>query len=358
MFSGPAERDELASWTTAAFGPELTELALPMSALPWPGRLIRPGTANMGEQAVFVRTTPASADGADEAFYVHGLAGASANWTSLAGLLAPLSTGYAADLPGAGRSDPPGNGDYSVSEQVRVLAAVIREVAHGPVHLVGNSLGGFLSTMLAAAHPELFRSLTLISPAVPDLRITKDRGADFRMAALLAPGVGGLIEPRLGGVSATDRVDGMISLCFGDPSIVTDDDKSAASREIEWRRQLPWTQWAVLQSLRGLMKSYLAPTHRSYWTAAGKVQVPTLVVWGTRDRLVDVRLAQRTAAAFANSRLLVLAGVGHVAQMEAPAPTARAIAALWADAAAGVEKHDVSGAASGMPADAVATFRA
>lgn len=334
-FSGPAPRDELAAWTTAALGPELATAALPMSALPWPGRLVVPGGG--GEQAVFVRTTRTeqAPEPPAEAVYVHGLAGAAANWTSLAGLLSPLATGHAPDLPGCGRSDPPRRGDYSVAEQVRVLAAVIRELAQGPVHLVGNSLGGFVSTLLAARHPELFRSLTLISPAVPDFRLGHDRGADSRLAALLAPGLGRLIEPRMTGIPADLRVRGMVELCFGDPAAVADDDRVAAVGEYAWRADLPWTQRAVLEQLRELMKAYLVPRGRSYWAAARRVQVPTLVVWGTRDRLVDVRLAERTAAAFPDSRMLVLAGVGHVAQMEAPVAVARAIGAMWADVAAG-----------------------
>lgn len=336
MFAGPIPRDDLVSWTTAPSAAESAGVPLAMSALPWPGRLVVPGSE---EQAVFVRATenPAGpAAPAAEVFYVHGIAGAAANWTSLAGLLSPLATGYAADLPGSGRSDPPRSGDYSIREQVRVLAAVIREVARGPVHLVGNSLGGFISTHLAAAHPELFRSVTLISPAVPDFRLTSDRGADFRLGVLLAPGLPRLVEPRLMGIPASARVRGMADLCFGDPSVVTDEDNAVAVVEYAWRAELPWAQHAVIEQLRGLMKSYLTRTGRSYWAAAARVRVPTLVVWGTRDRLVDVRLARRTADAFPDGRLLVLGGVGHVAQMEAPAAVARAIAALWS----GIEHPD------------------
>ncbi len=335
-FAGPAPRDELAALTTAALGPELAAAALPMSALPWPGRTVVPGGRRGSEQAVFVRTAQTeqtqAAPPAAEAVYVHGLAGSSSNWTALSGLLAPLATGYAPDLPGCGRSDPPANGDYSVAEQVRVLAAVIREVARGPVHLVGNSLGGFVSTMLAARHPELFCSLTLISPAVPDFRLGRDRGADSRIAVLLAPGVGRLMESRMGGIPAELRVRGMVETCFGDPSAVGDDERHAAVEEYAWRADLPWSQRAVLAQLRELIKAYLVPDARSYRTLAGRIRVPTLVVWGTRDRLVDVRLAERTAAAFPDSRMLVLAGVGHVAQMEAPGQVARAISGLWADA--------------------------
>ena len=53
------------------------------------------------------------------------------------------------------------------------------------------------------------------------------------------------------------------------------------------------------------------------------------MIWGTRDRLVDVRLAQRAVNCFKTSSLLVIPGVGHTAQMEDPLATARALAGLW-----------------------------
>jgi pimeloyl-ACP methyl ester carboxylesterase len=52
------------------------------------------------------------------------------------------------------------------------------------------------------------------------------------------------------------------------------------------------------------------------------------VVWGDRDRLVDPRLAPRLAATMPDARLLMLEGVGHVAMLEAPEPTARAVLGL------------------------------
>ena len=337
VFAGPVPHDELTSRTTATLGPEPTGTPLPLSALPWPGHLIHPDGPDW--PGLFVRTTAGGPDATAEAVYIHGLAGASANWTTIAGLLSPLATGYSIDLPGSGRSDPPAAGDYSVRQHVQSLAQTIRQVAHGPVHLVGNSLGGVLTTHLAAAHPELFRSLTLISPAVPDFRVTKDRGADYRLAALLAPGIARCAEPRLSGIGARQRVEGIVRLCFGDPSLVTDSDLAAATGEVIWRKDLPWTQRALLQELRELMKSYLRAGRHSFWGAAASIQLPTLVIWGTRDRLVDARLAQKTADRFPDATLLVLAGVGHVAQMEAPVPVVRAVAQLWADAEAGRGSH-------------------
>jgi pimeloyl-ACP methyl ester carboxylesterase len=56
-------------------------------------------------------------------------------------------------------------------------------------------------------------------------------------------------------------------------------------------------------------------------------------VWGSRDRLVDPALAPRLAAAVPGSRLLILDGVGHVAMLETPEPTARAVLGLVEDLA-------------------------
>jgi pimeloyl-ACP methyl ester carboxylesterase len=59
------------------------------------------------------------------------------------------------------------------------------------------------------------------------------------------------------------------------------------------------------------------------------VTVPTLVVWGTEDKLVSVRKAPRTARLLPKARLLVLPRTGHVAQMERPVTVARAVLGMW-----------------------------
>lgn len=270
---------------------------------------------------------PARGSGPD-AWYVHGLAGSSTNWISLAGAMSPVAAGYLVDLPGHGRSDPPPRGRYSLVDDADVTAALIRRHSRGPVHLVGNSLGGVVSTALAARHPELVATLTLISPAVPDLRLTRDRGADPVLGLLLVPGTGGLAVRRLSRASPMARARGMGELCFGDPDLLTDDDHAAAAADLAWRSSVPWIHTGTIGSLRALIRSYLRRTG-SFRSDAATVTAPTLVIWGTRDRLVDVRLAPRTAAAFADSRLLILAGVGHTAQMEDPVTTARAVGRLW-----------------------------
>jgi pimeloyl-ACP methyl ester carboxylesterase len=321
--AGPPPRDELAAWTTAD---SVDGRLGTIPALSEPAPLGRIELINGG--GVNVRRHPGPA-GATPAVYVHGLGGASTDWTRLAATLAPYATGHSLDLPGSGRSDPPPGGRYSPDVDARVVARAIEQLADGPVHLVGNSYGGIVVTRVAAGWPHLVRTLTVLAPAVPDLRPTTDRGADPRLGVLLVPGTAALAYQRLASTPPMVRARGMGELCFGRPEAVTDRDYAIAAREHAWRARLPWAFEATVGTLRGLMNGYLRPGSQSFAAQAGRVRVPTLVVWGTRDRLVDVRLSRRAAAAYPDARLLVLAGCGHVPQMEEPEATARAMLALW-----------------------------
>ena len=95
-----------------------------------------------------VRDTPATTAGAEPAVYVHGLGGSSLNWTDLAGLLAARLDGQAVDLPGFGYSDP--GRRYSIAAFADHLISYLEYTDRGPVHLVGNSLGGAIAAVESA----------------------------------------------------------------------------------------------------------------------------------------------------------------------------------------------------------------
>jgi pimeloyl-ACP methyl ester carboxylesterase len=314
----------------------LSTTPLPRSggvAPPWPGEQVpvRGG-------AVFVRRTPwtGPVDGAtagaprERALYVHGLGGASTNWTDLAALLAVRFDGWALDLPGFGRSRPPARTSYSVRGHVRavvdVLARVVAEpgeAAGRPVHLLGNSLGGLVSLVVAARRPDLVATLTLVSPAMPVYRVP---GAFSRtLLLLLLPGIPALADRRLSGVTPEQQVRGMVQMCFGDPRRVPRARLDQALQEMRERAGQPWADRALAGSMRGLITSYLRVGRANAWRMAASLQRPTLVVWGDRDRLVDPALTPRLASVVPDARLRMLEGIGHVAMLEAPEPTARAV---------------------------------
>lgn len=337
------------SWVSAS-NAQLADDPMPpepaIAALPAAGRFI-----TVDDQGLYLRETPVvdRGQGGGElpvALYVHGLAGSSTNFSSIATLLAGHARGFSIDLPGCGRSDPPPGGHYSLLHDADLLAQVLMQLSPGsPAHLIGNSLGGVVCTALAAKYPELVRTLTLVSPAVPDLRLTHDRGADPRLALLLAPGMLPVAVRRLSAIGPLARAQGMAALCYGDPSVLTDSDVAAAAADLAWRYELPWAHRATVQSLRSLMRGYLRPGRWSFRGSAATITAPTLVIWGAEDRLVDASLAVPTAAAFRRSRLLILPETGHVAMMERPTVTARAVIALWRDATS-----------AGEPAPAIGRF--
>ncbi|MDQ1718055.1 MAG: hypothetical protein QOE89_2008 [Pseudonocardiales bacterium] len=275
---------------------------------------------------VFVRETPATGPDAEPALYVHGLGGASTNFTDLADLLSPWFAGRSIDLPGFGRSGPPVGADYSLDAHARIVIGYLEQSDRGPVHLVGNSMGGAISIKVASSRPDLVRTLTLISPAVPDL--TPRGGADLLMALLLVPGVGVRALRRIDADTPERRARAIVNLCFAHPERVPANRLAQAAEDILSRRELPWAHDALLLSFRGLVRSYLATGPRSAWQRMTEVTAATLVVWGAQDKLVDVSHALRVATAIPDATVLVLPDVGHTAQLEDPVSTARAILSL------------------------------
>ena len=292
---------------------------------PWPGEAVL-----IDGTSTYLRATPAE-PGAEPALYVHGLGGSSTNWTDLAALLSTRLDAVAMDLPGFGHSDPAPPGGYTPTALSARVARVIEHGRHGPVHLFGNSLGGAVAVHLAATRPELVRTLTLISPAMPALR--PKRGSDPVLPLLLLPGASTVAQRRLARLSPQQRAMSVIELCFADPSLVPAHRLAEAAAEVERRNSLPYAMDAFIRTLRGLIGSYLRPGPQSQWRAATRIQAPTLIVWGRQDRLVNVALAPRLARLMPDARLLILDNVGHTAQLEAPEQVARAVLGMLAETA-------------------------
>lgn len=279
-----------------------------------------------------IRRTPSTSTDSEPALYIHGLGGASTNFTDLAAALAPWFDGEAMDLPGFGRSGPMPRGVYGPGSFARIVVRRIEQSGRGSVHLVGNSMGGAVAIVVAATRPDLVRTLTLISPAVPDLH--PRRLADPRLPLLLVPGVSSAVQRRMRATPAERRVRSLLDFIYAHPEKVPDERIAASAAELIAHDEHPWTDAALKASMKGIVRWWLTPGPGSAWQLLSNVRMPTLVVWGEVDRLVDVSLAPRVARTIPDATLLVLPDVGHVAQMEEPTLTARAILALRERAAA------------------------
>jgi pimeloyl-ACP methyl ester carboxylesterase len=294
----------------------------------WPGHEVR-----LAATTVFVRTTPTENPAAEPALFVHGLGGSAHNWTDLAAVLRHRLAIDAIDLPGHGRSPAAIDRDYSPAAHAAVVIEYLEKSGRGPVHLVGNSMGGAICILLAARRPDLVRTLTLISPAVPDNRARIFPLKHNRETAILAlPVLGEAAMRRIVAQHAPEvRVATTVALCFADKSRYPAQRMHEAVEEARARLDFPWANEAFLRSMRALGRSQFLHG-RSGWATMRAVKAPTLVLWGDADRLVAPDLAPYVAAAIPDARLLVLPDIGHVAMMEDPVTTGRAIVALLDDA--------------------------
>jgi pimeloyl-ACP methyl ester carboxylesterase len=123
----------------------------------------------------------------------------------------------------------------------------------------------------------------------------------------------------------------VIAACFADPGRLSERRVAEALEEVRMRYTLAHYPGVYLRTMRGLVLSFLRaylPGTKSLWRIARRVAAPTLIIGGTSDRLVDVRVSPQVARAIPDSRLLMLAGVGHVAQIEDPHTVARAVLAF------------------------------
>ena len=297
--------------------------------LPWPGQLVR---LDIGD--VFVRRGPVGT-GSEPALFVHGLGGSALNWTDLVGLLSESATtatgadpdvppfaGEALDLPGFGFSPPPADGDYSLAARVAAVVALLDKRGYAPVHLIGNSLGGAIATRVAARRPDLVKTLTLISPALPDLR---PRPLPLRLAVVALPGLGRWLLTKMQTISPERRADTSAAELFVDPGRVLPERRAQAIAELVRRDALGYAVDALHGSARALLTEYARPGPGSLWADAARVSAPTLLIHGSHDRLVNPGMSGRAARTFPNCRIVVLPRVGHVAMMERPDQTAAEI---------------------------------
>ncbi|MEW1687728.1 alpha/beta fold hydrolase [Streptomyces sp. NPDC091265] len=272
-----------------------------------------------------VRSRPPERTGLPAALFVHGLGGSSQNWSALMPLLADVLDSEALDLPGFGDSPPPDDGNYSVTGHARAVIRFLDAGERGPVHLFGNSLGGAVATRVAAVRPDLVRTLTLISPALPELRVQLSAAPT---ALLAVPGVVSLFSRLTRDWTAEERTRGVMALCYGDPARVSEAGFRDAVAEMERRLELPYFWDAMARSARGIVDAYTLGGQHGLWRQAERVLAPTQLVYGGRDQLIGYRMARRASAAFRDARLLTLPDAGHVAMMEYPEAVAQAFREL------------------------------
>jgi pimeloyl-ACP methyl ester carboxylesterase len=260
---------------------------------------------------------------------VHGLGGSHANWVEAGARVARFARVVALDLAGFGRTPLAGRA-ASIEANARLLRAFTERFAreHGAGHegvtLVGNSMGGLLSAMVAGEAEALVDRVVLVDaslPRVPGVSIDREVASAFALYAI--PRVGeAFLKARHARLSPEALVHETLRLCCArtdglSPALL--EAHYAIARE---RRAMEWANAAFLAAARSVLTLLLRP--QRFHAILEKLLSPTLVVHGTEDRLVPVGQA-RAAARQYGFALEVLDGIGHVPQIECPARLAEIV---------------------------------
>lgn len=249
---------------------------------------------------------------------VHGLGGSTTNWLAVGPRLSKLGHTIALDLIGFGRTPPAGR-RTNLAANRDLLHAVLTKVVGEPAMLIGNSMGGAIVLMEAAAAPAAVSRLVLVAAAQPAPRGTRIDPEVFAAFALYSvPWLGEwYMKRRATRLGAEGLVRDMMNLCCADPAGVAPEIFQAhVAMAAERLAQMPWGNAVFLAAARSTVASL---RQRRKWEAmAASIAAPTLVIHGTLDRLVPLAASQRLAQLRPDWTLDVYPGVGHVPMLETP----------------------------------------
>ncbi len=239
---------------------------------------------------------------------LHGFTANKDHWTRVARFLTPHVRVIAPDLPGFGESGLVDGGDYSVEAQARRLHEFARALGLTRFHLGGSSTGGNIAGVYAALHPESIKSLWLIAP--------------------------------LGVEGATpSEVDRMVAGGQSPPLIIERPEEYGRVLDLVFEHR----PWIPSPMRRHLARQAAAHFHHYTWIY-GQIRttgpngpgpatplqpllsgssIPTLIVWGEKDRVLDVSGAEILAGVMGDAQVEIMPDVGHLPMLEFPEAVAR-----------------------------------
>jgi pimeloyl-ACP methyl ester carboxylesterase len=276
-----------------------------------------PGRLHMVDGVrIFVhRSGPAGAPAASPVVLVHGWMVSHWGWRKVVpALTAAGHDVIALDLPGFGESDrpPPRAFRYDavgLSDAVLGLLDVL-EVPRAT--LVGASLGGAVSLVAAARHPDRVDGLVLVDPLVYATRMP------LEAALVRVPGAGRLLFQAAATRSMIRYV--MRRDIYQDASLANDD-----WVDYVWERV---NRPGGIEAAHAAMQLAADPGQVERSTRA--VRAPTLIVWGENDRLFPAHLAHRLQGEILGSEVRIIPDCGHAPGEERPEELARVLAPFLA----------------------------
>ena len=225
---------------------------------------------------------------------LHGFGANKDGFPRVARYLTPQYRVIIPDQIGFGESAHPSDADYSSTAQAERLHSLAQALGVQQVHLCGSSMGGQIALTYAAVYPAEVKSLWLLAPAglwsAPQSELAK---------IILDTGQNPLL------IRNEDDFPKLLAMVFTDPPFVPRPILNVLARErirnfdLEERIFKQISTDSIEGRIRGL-------------------NAPTLIVWGDRDRLLNVATADILHGLLPNSQVVIMPGIGHVPMVERP----------------------------------------
>jgi pimeloyl-ACP methyl ester carboxylesterase len=239
--------------------------------------------------------------------FIHGILGSQKQWGHLVDRLDDNHRLIVPDLFGHGESAKP-IGDYSLGAHAATLRDLLDKLGIARVTLVGHSLGGGIAMVFSYLFPERVDRLVLVASGglgrevSPLLRSATLPGAEYVLPVIAS----GWMRDR---ISFAGRLLGRVGLRPG-PDV----------REV-------WTGFTSLGDA-DTRRAFLATTRAVIDPGGQSVNahdylpdstpIPTLVVWGTKDRMIPAWHAASATTSMENCRVELFQGAGHFPHLDDP----------------------------------------
>ena len=239
------------------------------------------------------------ADG-DTLVMIHGFGANRDNWLRMARHFTERYRVIALDLPGFGESSKP-DASYDVASQTERLHAFVTALNIEKPHLIGNSMGGHIAALYAARYPDQVSSIALLDNA----GITSPRMSE--MFQMIERG-----QPNPLVVRKAEDFGTLMDFVFVNPPPLPDSLKrhfAAQSMANQVHYDMIFTQ----------LREQYVPLEPEL----PKIQVPVLVLWGDRDRVLDVSSIEVMKPLLQKPTVVVMKDCGHAPMIERPEETAQ-----------------------------------
>lgn len=245
---------------------------------------------------------------------VHGFGDSHFSWDGWTARLGDRYRIIAVDLPGHGLTQAPPGYAASADGYADLIDALAGKLALPPFAIAGNSMGGGVAWQTAARYPRRVDALILVDAAGWPSETLQKPSLAFR---LLKYSWG---RAFLRSIDSTPLIRSGLRCQVGDPAVITE---AFVER---------WAQLQRAPGHRAILMS-IQPGKHSQATKEilSTLKVPTLVLHGQIDPIIEVSAGQKFADAIPGARLITYPRVGHLPQVEIPQRSADDVAAFLAD---------------------------